>query len=112
MRNKVLLILLVGFMVACGKKAHKVDPLYLGTWYGVDTKYRYTLVVKDDDRGEWNKTELGTFVGGSSTTANGHVRVSGKNLRIGIKKLSLDQGPTQNQNVYTIILDGVTYLKY
>ena len=111
MKKLIILLFAFGLFVGCGKKAHKVDPMYVGTWQGNDNKYSYALVVRNGERGEWSKREIGTLMGGSVTTANGHVRVLGGNLRIGLKKLSLDQEPQQIGPNFTLKLDGVTYYR-
>jgi hypothetical protein len=108
--KKVLFIAIVALLIGCGKKAHKVDPNYVGKWVGQDDKHTYILVVQDGERGEWTKSDKALF-SGSTKTINGHVRVSGNTLRVGLKKLSLDQEPQQFGNIYTMVLDGVNYYK-
>lgn len=110
MKNLLLITTLGLLLAGCGKQAFKADDLYPGHWHAEDNEYSYTFVIPNTDtEGKWSRTNKSTSV---SKNHSGKVLVSKKKVRIGFTGFKIDVQPREEQQIVTMTLDGVTYLRY
>jgi hypothetical protein len=94
----VILLLLVG----CKKSNVDEYPEFKGFWVAVSSDARYEINVKDNGRATYE-----VFKSNTETSYRGRLIVEGEELKIGFKKLKINQFPLAN----TMILDEITYYK-
>lgn len=107
MKIKLLLcvVLIGGAMMfsSCSKELEGDELDYVGTWEGDYT----TINIQANGDGSYEY-----YDGFLSKTASGKVRVKGDNLRIGIKKLSIDEKPHEDSYGWTMTLDGEEFERW
>lgn len=94
-------------LTSCKKKIHKVNEDYIGYWEGDDDSKLYTFDIADDSQATYE--EIGAF---SNVSITNKLRIRDEKMRLGvIKRFTVDQHPTSTDsgNVWTMVLDGVTY---
>jgi hypothetical protein len=105
-KARILAVLSLFFLNQCGEKASKLDPAYVGVWKGYDAFSTYNLTIDKHDNAFWTRND-----GGRYTSAQGTAWVKDNVLRIGFKRLEIDQQPqfdTATQ-VWSMILSGAYY---
>ncbi|MNJ90842.1 hypothetical protein D3C87_84820 [compost metagenome] len=107
----VLAIAIASFSVACKKKAADVNPDYVGYWTVSGSYEGSSLVIQSNSKAVYE-----TNSGAVTKTVRGKARIQGNTLKIVTKKFTIDQEPKIDSAgyfiQYTMILDGVTYVKH
>ena len=111
--------LAVFLFVGCAKKAVDVNEEFIGTWVGAGKGLgyeSYIITIDEKSNGRYEEETLER-----SLTVAGKARVK-KNytiLKIGLKKFSIDQAPTEvvdttGKKSYSkiMVLDGMTWFGY
>lgn len=86
-----LLSLVCLLLSACGKEAVEVDQRYVGYWYNPED-CEPGLRIEADGKATYNATRALSDCDGMRHS--GTARISGETLRVGSKRLTIDQGPT------------------
>tara|TARA_B100000530_G_scaffold287212_1_gene202389 strand:+ start:543 stop:881 length:339 start_codon:yes stop_codon:yes gene_type:complete len=106
--SPVLFFFVFIIISGCGKAVLKVNGEYLGSWYGSDSSYSYSIVIDEENQAKYKKT--GSLFSG--TEYSGLCRVKEGYLKIGFKKFPIDTEPTLTAGYYVMKIDGVDYLRY
>lgn len=104
----VLSILVLSLTFSCKKKAAEVNADYVGYWTGYDSDKSYSINIGSDSKAVFESN------GTATVTVRGTARVKGSTLKIFSKKFKIDQAPKLdpgNQMTYSMVLNGVTYIK-
>lgn len=106
-----LVVLLIAF-TACKKKVAQVNADYVGYWEGSDGDAYYYIDIDSDSKARYQKVS-----GFSNVDMSGKAKIKGDKLKILLKKFHVDQHPKQDTSTYsydvwTMVLDGITYYRY
>jgi len=94
-------------MSACGKKVDKGNTDYIGFWEGTANSKNYVLNIGSDSEGRLSECE-GAL---NCSEWEGKARVKNDQLKIGLKKLDVNQEPKLIAGDWTMTIDGVVYVK-
>jgi hypothetical protein len=112
--KKLLFILPVTVIIgltSCRKTIDTAHKNYIGSWSCISCVDDISIDISENGRGAYYKTTSN----GVSTTVSGNVKFSGSNLKIGVKKFSIDKTPVQDTSSilsgYKMTLDGDDFFR-
>ena len=107
-RVKFLFFVAALFVLSsCGKQIGEDEVLLIGNWKGEKNNLSYIIRLDADGNGRY------AYVGnGTSFNAEGRARRRNDILRISTKRLSINQFPVLEGEVYVMEVDGVKYRKF
>ena len=113
--KKILFILpmtIILGLISCRKPIDTAHQNYIGNWSCIScVDDDIDIDISENGRGAYYKTSSS----GATTTISGNVKFSGSELRIGIKKFSIDKTPVQDTSSfftgYKMTLDGDEFFR-
>jgi hypothetical protein len=100
------MLFMVG-MNSCGKKVEKGNTDYIGFWQGSDGTKTYVIDIDSNSEGRHSECE-GAL---NCSEWEGKARLKNDQLKIGIKKLDIDQEPQETAGIWTMQIGGILYQK-
>lgn len=108
--KKVMFIALVGLLIgfqSC-KKVDSTNPDFIGLWTGATTSKDYVIDIESNSEGRYQESN-GLL---NSDEWEGKARYKNGKLKIGMKKLEVDQLPNGSEAGSTMVVEGVTYVRF
>jgi hypothetical protein len=93
---------------SCGKKVQKVNDNFIGNWEGSDSLNTYYIEIDNVSQGSYMKCDKTLDCDANDGTA----RIKEGQLKIGFKKLTIQQEPELIGSAWIMVVDDITYYKY
>ncbi len=109
--KKLLLILFAAiFLLSCEKSNIAEHADFIGVWTNVDEDLRRTLEVTSGGRGfyEERTRSVNSY---SAISYNGPFVLNNSILKIGFKKLIINEEPTMSGGIWYLVMDSREYKK-
>lgn len=110
MKRNLLIGLTVLLFLSCEKSNITDYENYIGVWSNVSGNLTRTLEVKSNGKSFF---EVVTTKGNTSTyvSYNGNFVLKDSTLKIGFKKLTINEEPTMSNGIWYLIMDQCEYKK-
>ena len=108
MKNFILCIFFCSLAFSCKKSNVDDFPNIVGNWQSAPSSTNYKIDVKDNGKTVYEKT-----TDNSTLTVKGKVRISGTEMKIGLKKFNISVLPNlpANGGKYTMTVDEIIYFR-
>ena len=104
MKKRLVLLIVLFSLAACGDKIILEHPEFIGFWEGADDKKVYSLRVEEDGSGTF------AFVGdGKMRSFRGIIRINGNRMRVGTRTLEIITFPIMQDGFFITNLDGIAF---
>ena len=107
MKYSIYCLLVGTLLLSCGKEKIDDHPDFIGYWEGGTFSKAYILNVESNGAASYSE------VGFASSAYSGRFKLKpDEYVKIGVKKLTLDQYPVDSVDYWVMQLDGIRFYSY
>jgi len=110
MKKSLLILLATFFLLSCEKSNIAEHADFIGVWANVDGDLRRTLEVAPGGRSSYEERK-GSGNSYSAVSYNGPFVLNDSILKIGFKKLIVNEEPTMSGSTWCLVMDNREYKK-